>query len=183
MNEHFLNLLQQRVAESAVGTSALRNQGAKGVIAAAREFLKKLDLSDFVVTTEDGFLDILNSHTNSMLKHLPPNGRNWGAAGKGLNLFLRDVLYHRYLSKRCEFERIEEWMEVPLDSFVAKGLREDHTGEPLPPWPRLKRLGPDTSALYQKAAYDVGKSVHLSRVHLDVLYWRGIGRVKGFPTN
>jgi hypothetical protein len=183
MNDKLLDLLRQRTVEGAVGTSALRNQGAPGVIDAARKFLKKLDLSLFV-TTEEGFLDILNSSTKSMQKQFPPNAKHWGAARKGLNLFLRDILYNRYLSESFEFERIEKWMEVPLDSFVAKGILEDYAGEqPLPPWPGLKRLTPKISALYQKAAYDLGESVHLSRVHLDAFYWRELGHVKDFSTS
>ncbi len=114
-----------------------------------------------------------------MLQHFPPNAKKrWGAARKGLNLFLRDILYNRYLPELIDFERIEKWMEVPLDSFVAKGIREDYTRELLPPWRGLKGLTPQTNALYQKAAYDLGKSFHLSRVHLDVVYWREIGHVK-----
>ena len=181
MNDRLMNLLQQRIAEGAVGASALRNQGAKGVIAAAREFLKKLDLADFSVTSQDGFLDVLNFHTSSMQKHLPPNARHWGAARKGLNLFLRDVLYNRYLSERFEFKRIEKWMEVPLDRFAAKGILQDYTKdytvESLPSWPGLKHLTPEMSRVYQKAAYDLATSKHLSRVHLDILYWRGLGQL------
>jgi hypothetical protein len=74
-------------------------------------------------------------------------------------------------------------MEVPLDRFVAEGILGDHKGEPLPTWPGIKYLTPEISTLYQKAAYAIGKPIHLSRVHLDVLYWRGIGQVKGLSSN
>jgi hypothetical protein len=31
--------------------------------------------------------------TESLIDHLPPKGRPWGAARKAINLFLRDALY------------------------------------------------------------------------------------------
>jgi len=182
MNDDLMNLLQQRVAEGAVGASALRNQGAKGVIASARKFLKKLDLADFSVTSQDSFLDVLNFHTGSMQKQLPPNARHWGAARKGINLFLRDVFYNRYLSERFEFRRIEKWMEVPLDRFTAEGIIKDYTVDPLPSWPGLKHLTHEMSEVYQNAAFDLAKSVHSFRVHLDILYWRGLGQVTDLST-
>lgn len=172
-----MNLLQKRVAEGAVGATALRNQGAKGVIAAAREFLKNLDLSRFLVESEDRFMDVLDSSTRSMQKYLPPDARHWGAARKGLNLFLRDVLYNRYLSERFGFKRIEKWMEVPLDRFAAQGIMRDYSVASLPAWPGLKHLTPEISKAYQKAALALAASRHLSRVHLDILYWRGLGHL------
>ena len=43
----FYGTMQRSVAVTAIGPSSLRNQGASGVIDAAREFLAKLDLSGF----------------------------------------------------------------------------------------------------------------------------------------
>ena len=47
LQARFLDILRFRVAEIAVGASALRNQGAPGVVSAARTFLKSLDLAFF----------------------------------------------------------------------------------------------------------------------------------------
>jgi hypothetical protein len=177
MKDDLMTFLLQRIAEGAVGPSALRNQGAKGVITAARGFLKSLDLADFSATSQDRFLDILNSHTSGMQRHLPPRARHWGAARKVLNLFLRDVLYNRYLCDRFHFDRIEKWMEVPLDRLAAEGIRRDYKANSLPRWPGLKHLSPEVSAVYQTAAFDLASSVQICRVHLDILYWRGLGQV------
>ena len=166
------------MAEGAAATSALRNQGAKGVIDKARQFLKGLDLYEFAnCTTEDQFSTVLNEKTKALQKSFPRGAKkNWGAARKVLNLFLRDILYNQYLSRHFGFRRLEIWLEVPLDSFAAKGIWSDYKPQTLPRWKSIKSLTYEDSQDYQKAAAAIASSCGFARVHLDILYWRDIGQ-------
>src|SRR5438093_9975989 len=53
-------LMHERIAELAIGISTLRNQGAPGVVSAAREFLKQLDLAAFRGGSRERFEARLN---------------------------------------------------------------------------------------------------------------------------
>ncbi len=122
MNEiEFMKTMQEKVAVSAVGPSALRGQG-KGVLGATQRILKEIDLLKLPVGTQEDFYIWLDEQTNAILDAMPIHNNPWGAARKALNLFLRDALYNRYLCKRYCIDRVEEWLEIPLDSVVAKGL-------------------------------------------------------------
>jgi hypothetical protein len=109
------------------------------------------------------------------MNSFPSGAQHWGAARKALNLFLRDVLYNHYLSQHFRFRRIEKWLEVPLDSYTAKGIREKYGSKKLPPWKGIKYLTPEVSQAYQDAATKLASDSKFARVHLDVLYWRGVG--------
>ena len=165
-----LPLIEKRLAETAVGASALRSQGAKGVIAAAREHLRSLNLKDF--TDADTFRQRLDVETDGMLARFPDGCNSWGGARKALNLFLRDVLYNRYTAAAYDFNAVEPLMEVPLDHDVAQRLRKEPEGVDLPGWPRLIRLTPSVSDEYQDVALAVAERCGLCRVHIDLLYWR-----------
>jgi len=182
MKADLIELLCKRVAENAAGTTALRNQGAPGVIKAAKNYLKALDLSDFSASSEKIFYMALDKHTDAMTKRFPLNARNWGAARKCLNLFLRDVAYNYYLAQHYGFRRLEEWLEVPMDSYVANGIRHDirkilcsDPSECLPKWPGIKHLKPEENHAYQVSASLIAKSLGYARVHLDIRYWRNLG--------
>jgi hypothetical protein len=107
-----------------------------------------------------------------MVKKLPVGGQHWGSARKYLNIFLRDVAYNKYLYRAYKLSAIGPWLEVPLDSHVAGGLREEQGGAVLPRWTTVIGLDATTSATYQKFAFQVAKSKGFDRVHLDLLYWR-----------
>lgn len=168
----FLRTMQNRIAETAVGPSALRNQGAPGVVGVARNFFKELDLGRFAVASERVFIQRLNAATANLCKRFPRGARNWGAARKALNLFLRDALYNTFLSKHYHLGRLEAWLEIPLDRDVAAGLYSDSHGDRLPKWIGFKHLKPEVSKIYQQAAKLVAKKQHIERVHLDLTYWR-----------
>jgi hypothetical protein len=176
MNKQFIKFLQYRTAEVAIGPSTLRNQGNKGVVAAARNYLKTIDLFKFSVTTERRFKSVLDTHTNKLKISFPKGARHWGTARKALNLFLRDVLYNRYLSRHFGFRQIENLLEIPLDKDAAKGIRKCYKTKKLPSWEGIKDLTPQTSKAYQDAATCIASACKIGRVHLDVLYWRGVGR-------
>ena len=103
--------------------------GPKGTIEVARQYLASLDLQRFSVKTEREFRVVLNRTTRAYLTKLPAEGRHWGAARKFLNIFLRGVVYDRFLCEEYDLYRIEPWLEVPLDSHVAKGLKAESGGD------------------------------------------------------
>jgi len=181
MKKELIELLQYRTAEGAIGPSALRNQGKSGVLAAARRFLRAIDLFRFSVNTECEFKSILDEHTNDLMVTFPKGARHWGTARKALNLYLRDVLYNRYLSRHFGFRKVEKWLEVPLDSYVAKAIRKGFGIKDLPPWKGIKYLTPESSQAYQEAARRLASKGGFARVHLDVLFWRGVGQDRELP--
>jgi hypothetical protein len=179
MNEELINLLKHRIAEGAIGPSALRNQGDSGVLSSARRFLKSMDLFDFSVNSERKFKTVLDGHTNRLKRSFPKEARHWGAARKALNLFLRDVLYNRYVSRYYGFRGVEKWLEIPLDSYTAKAIRKRYGAKNLPAWKGIKHLEPEVSQVYQDAANRLASGHGFGRVHLDILYWREVGIATG----
>ena len=89
-----------------------------------------------------------------------------------MNLFLRSCLYNHYLRKAYGLSAIESWLEIPLDSVVAKALRREATSGELPPWPGLKHLTPEAHARFQSYADKSAKHRGLpARVLLDNYLW------------
>lgn len=176
MRKHFsfIRRLQARTALLAIGRSTLRNQGAPGVVAAAREYLSSINLGEFSVTTRSAFETVLEKHTQRLMKRFPREARkNWGAARKSLNIFLRDVVYNRHLCTHHGLSRLEAWLELPLDSNTYDGLVEDSPWhQEIQSWPGLKALDPSVSAELQAVAAGIAKRLNKDRVHLDVWYWR-----------
>ncbi|GAA5524829.1 hypothetical protein Maes01_01388 [Microbulbifer aestuariivivens] len=173
VNNKYLKLLQERTGYLAIGRSTLRNQGASGVIDVARVYLQKMNLKALGdVSSEVDFQRFLNRHTKALANKFPNGAKgNWGAARKALNIFLRDCLYNHYLRGWLEIKHVEEWLEVPLDGDVARNLYEMYSDE-LPKWTSIKSLTPDVSFKYQMAASKVSIKEEVSRIHLDVKYWR-----------
>ncbi len=166
-------LFQVRVAEGAIGPSAMRNQGNRRVVHCARRYLAGVDLTSFVVHREAAFRRKLDWHTEHLRQRLPPRAKHWGTARKALNLFLRDVLYHRYLCDAFRFDRVEAWLEVPLDRYIARGIRRSYLGI-LPPWRGIIHLRPDESAEFQRAARRIAEAAEIAPIHLDVFWWRDV---------
>lgn len=169
-----IDRLQVRAAMLAIGRSTLRSQGAPGMVDHARKFLRKVDLRVFSVSKSVEFRLVLDTHTSSLANSFPGDGGgNWGAARKSLNIFLRDVVYCRPLCKHFGLAKIEPWLEVPIDSNVYSGLCSDASNSSeIPRWPGVKGLSPEVSDELQKIAKSIAKSFGVSRVHLDVRYWR-----------
>ena len=166
----FLKTMQQRTAVAAIGPSALRGQG-KGVIRATREFLGKIKLGRIPDSSPEAFRRWLDRQTDSLLDVLPIRNRPWGAARKGINLFLRDVLYNRYLCRHYRLRHLEQMLEIPLDRAVAKGLRAEAGETWLPPWPGLKHLTPAASDVFQGCAARQAKAKGIDKAHLDMYLW------------
>ena len=113
----------------------------------------------------------LDRQTDALLDALPIDGRPWGAARKAINLFLRDVLYNQYLSRRFAFGKLESWLEVPLDSAVARGLEAEAERGALARWPGLKHLDENPSQEFQRFASAHAHTLGIERVHLDMYLW------------
>ena len=166
----FINTLQRKVALTAVGPSALRGQG-KGVLHAAQDFLADISLARVPKSSVKRFQLWLDRQTELLLDIFPIKNRPWGAARKAINLFLRDALYNQYLSEQFKLQSIESWLEVPLDSAVAKGLKLQGNRGELPQWPGLKNLEPDISEGFQVFASKQASLKGIARVHLDMYLW------------
>jgi hypothetical protein len=176
MENDFIGTIRKKTVISAIGVSALRNQGP-GVLGKAQKFCEDMDLSIYSkAENEQEFQSYLDKNTEKMLDLFaaapdPIPNRPWGTARKALNLFLRDALYNKYLSREYELEKIEKFLEIPLDSVVAIGLNEAAKGQ-LPKWTKLKLLEKNISNKYQKFAKDWAKEKDLpARIHLDALLW------------
>ncbi|MCX7256979.1 MAG: hypothetical protein NTZ64_09635 [Polaromonas sp.] len=168
----FIEQLQKRTAEATISAQALRNQGAPGVVKVARDTLAVLNLWMFSRATRTMFCQRIDQTTNSMLGQFPPNAQSWGAARKALNLFLRDALYNRDLCTYYELDRIRSWLEVPLDRDVGTALGKEPEGSKLPTWQQIKKLNAAQSQDYQCVASAVAARKRMSRVDLDIYYWR-----------
>jgi hypothetical protein len=165
-------LLVTRTASLAVGNSTVRNQGAPGVVSAARSALNRVDLIKIRHANNGEFRTILDEQTEFVRRKLPSGARHWGTARKCLNIFLRDVLYNHYLCQHFGFSRLEKFLEIPLDSDVARGLLSEPEGANLPKWRTIKSLDRTTSDQYQAAAARIAKRWQTHAVHLDVIFWR-----------
>ena len=170
MPASFISTMQRRVATVAIGPSTLRGQG-KGVIQATQDFLARLSLARIPASGEARFRVWLDRQTESLLDALPIKNRPWGAARKAINIFLRDALYNRYLAHRFGLRKLEPWLEIPLDSAVAKGLKRLAGRGVLPPWPGLKHLRKDISDEYQAVAFEMASRKGMAKVHLDMYLW------------
>lgn len=173
MNTKFLKLLERKNARTTVGPSAARGMGPKGTIASVCAFLEGYDLRKIKTRSEKAFQLKLDTATNDLMRSLPLGARHWGSARKFFNLFLRGALYDKYICNKYGLDRLEPWLELPLDSHVAKGLKEEREGRTLPKWQTVIGLSPETSLAFQLVASEVAKRENTHRIHLDLLYWRG----------
>lgn len=167
MRAELRKLHQRRIAQVAIGASALRGQG-KGSIRAARDFAQTIELRGFAKASNSRrFIQLLDRETRKLQRRLP--NQAWGTARKALNLFLRDVVYSRQLCT-SGLKRIEPWLEVPLDRQVA---REIWTKNPhLSRWTGVKNLRKRDSIAYQSAAAVMANDEGMLRVELDLKWWR-----------
>ena len=180
-DDEFYRDMQRYIAVTTVGPSTLRNQGSKGVIQAAQRFLANMDIEPFRGRNESLFLDVLDRKTEDLKKSLPDGARNWGAARKALNLFLRDICYNRFIAEKHGLSCAEDWMEIPLDSLVASSLKRKGKRGELPRWPGLNGLTPEISAKFQAFARQVALQQGISRVHLDMRLWTEERKRNGEP--
>jgi hypothetical protein len=177
--DKFLKKIHRRVAQTSVGSSAIRNQGASGLIRTSRDYFENnIDLRVFrEQLTTDKYKDYLDILTTDLKCRFEKGGQSWGAARKGLNLFFRDVVYNKYLADFLEIptdynENLETLrnLEVPLDRDVATGLKKSFND--LPKWKTIKELTETQSKLFQDKALIRADTKGIARIHLDLEFWR-----------
>lgn len=170
MQNDFIKTVQQFTAVSAMGPSALRNQGT-GILSVAQEYCSGIDLSLCHSMKVGEYLHFLDWHTEKLLDLFGHKLRPWGVARKALNLFFRDALYNKYLCQEFYLEKIETFLEIPLDSVVTKELRRRDENHILPLWTGLKFLTNHNSDLFQQFALSEAEKMNESRIHLDMYIW------------
>jgi hypothetical protein len=176
----FIESVRNRLINISVGASALRNQGASGIVEKSRSYFRNnIELSRFFdklpKKTFDKYLD---EHTNLLLLDYPKKGKSWGAARKALNLYFRELVYNKFI---CDYYRVPKAkkkyhdfilnLEVPLDKDVAMGIKKNSLDSTLK-WIGIRNLDKETSSLFQEAAEIIAKQQGIARVHLDLNYWR-----------
>jgi len=171
MRNDFLKTVQGFIAVVAMGPSSLRNQGL-GVLKKAQDFCSKLNLQNYSNLNEGQFKNQLDLDTLKLIKALQLKNKPWGTARKALNLFLRESLYNKYLSKEYSLDKIEKFLEIPLDQVVSHALTKLETKGQLPKWRSLKSLDKEESGKFQEFAQELAeKEYHIARVHLDIYLW------------
>ena len=171
-SERLLRLVQRYVANVAIGSSTLRNQGAKGAIEAARDFLAEVDLSVLQRTQPPGYAAWLDEQTEELRQELPPGARRWGTARKAINVFMVQASLNRMLAGTYGLVELAEAMEVPIDSQVSKALRALAGRGRLPTWPGVSRLTPAVNRRYQDFASQTASARGFPRPYLDMEFWR-----------
>ena len=171
MNQQdFLTIQQKRIARIATVPSVARNQGAPGVLGSARHYLETVDCGRLATSSGQNYLAALDAVTDELMAVLPKGGRSWGIARKIVNIFIREALYNTYLTNHHRLGTSERFMEVPLDSFSARGIKS-HCPRRLPVWPGIKGLQRSLSDLLQQHAAEIGEVKEIARIHLDALWW------------
>jgi len=173
--QDFIRAIQSRTARVAVSASSVRGAGGKGVVRAARNFLRQLDLSRFSVDDASRYAAELDRATNELRSALPRGAQHWGVARKVLNIFLRDCFYTSYLVSKYRLHRSESFMELPLDSITAKQLKSTVGRGALPSWCGVKHVTPEINARFQNAAAIEAGKQRTTRLHLDAVWW-SVGR-------
>ncbi len=163
--------IQNKVAVSAVGASALRGLRTEGVVAHAQRYLATMRLRRFSTSKAADFRSRLDEETLQLQRALPSGARFCGVARKALNLFLRDAAYNAFLRAHFGLAAADDWYEVPPDAVVAKGLQRYDRDHRLPAWRGVKHLTPAASAKYQRLAGTVACEEGIARVHLDTFLW------------
>lgn len=165
--------VQKRVVYSSIGSSTLRNQGEKGVSEAAQKFLIEVNLAEFKdIENLTDYLKMLDNLTNDLSEKFPGRAKgNWGAARKALNVFMEDAFYNKFLDAEYDLDKLGPFLEVPIDSYVAKRLKKGSINK-TPAWRGIKNLTPADNMKWQEIALEVAKKPGILRIYLDLEYWR-----------
>ena len=194
-----LYLLKRMLINSSVGTSAVRMQG-NGIAEPIRQkLIKELFFEDLFTAIKnedpkifDLYLEQLTNKFDDLLGE-SKNGKEpgvvrWGTARKCINLVLRSTVYNGYIwnhygLSNLDFEEngIMNKLEIPLDSHVVKGIKEDakkySLGFETKKYSTFSIIGLNAtdkteSAYYQSMASKIAKSRKVCRIDLDLYYWR-----------
>ena len=165
MRRDFLAAMQRLVAVGALPASALRGQRTPGLTRGLRRALSELDLRLLSQTTEARFRAALDD-ANRRLSRTRGARCEWGVARKALNLFMRSALYNHHLREAYRLQRIEAFLEIPLDAIVARHIRGIVPSAGLPYWKSMRALTPELSDRYQAVASELAKARGVARVPL-----------------
>lgn len=167
-----LRKMQHYISNIGIAGSSLRNQGACGVVNAARKFLAEIDLSCLSNLDPFGFPSWLDDTTEKLLREFPEKAQKWGAARKAINIFTTQAFLNGELSAAFSLSRLGDLMETPLDSVAAKKLRTLPGGDKLPLWQGVGRLTPEINRRYQEFALEVAQAEGIPRGCLDLILWQ-----------
>jgi hypothetical protein len=170
-DREFIHTIQSRAARIAVGPSAVRGRGHKGVSKAARDYLRTVRLARFGTIKKKSFLRALDDETEGLRLALPKKAQKWGLARKILNIFLRDCAYTSYLADEFNLLGAERYFEIPLDSITAGALKKSAGRGKLPRWPGVVNVTQEISSIFQNAAQNEADQFGVARLHLDALWW------------
>ncbi|MBB1286930.1 hypothetical protein HRH25_21285 [Flavisolibacter sp. BT320] len=190
-------LLKITLINFSIGTSAVRNQG-NGIAEPIREKLRQkfsfpVFFKNLKHKNDTNFERYLDSLTEKLVglegvsnNENPPGVVQWGTARKCINLLFRSVVYNGFMWSEFEIKvadfksgRLMDRLEVPLDSYTAKGIKRDSMrfrrigfNNDLYPSFSIIGLGKVESAYYQEKALLVAQKKNICRVDLDLRYWR-----------
>lgn len=181
-HQNFFNHQKLRIAKVAISTSAFRNQGSKGMIRAARQFIVRfISLDDFASSLKNNTYNAyLDKCTAKFHRSLIPFGCKWGTARKGLNIYFRDILYNSYFYEELSLHfKYGAQLEIPLDSKTMKKILEHFDQIELsdefkrPRLSAIVNLDKTNTKLFQNAATEIAKRKYrgYSRVDLDMEFW------------
>jgi len=170
MKDKLVHQMQSYVAETCIGASSIRKQGGSGLIQAARDYFKSLDLA--AIPKEKGrFNTWLDEHTERLLLNFPDGTRKFGTARKALNLFLRSATYNCCLNQAFRLDAVLAVLEVPVDRYTAKHLLH-HDPTIAKKWVGLKTVTKEEHSKYQAVASALATQWEIYRVDLDVFFFR-----------
>jgi len=168
--------VKRRVANTSIGASTLRGQGGSGLVETAREFLlEKIDLERLSEMPSSQFSRWLDEKTESLMREFQRKcgvENNWGAARKAINIFLENAFYDRFLAAEYDLDKLEDILEIPLDSNVVSKLCDQSNKFKKFKQFKIKTLKPDDSRELQERAKEIAKHERTSRIYLDLKYWR-----------
>lgn len=173
MSQELIGWMQKRAANGAVGPSTIRGMAPAGTAKTIKDYLRGVSINSLRSNSEANFIKKLDAVTEELLTILPFDAKHWGMARKCINIFLRNCLYNRYLCNYYKLQHMEEWLEIPLDSHVGKGLIAYCQNVELPDWETVISLSRDHSRQYQQAALSLAKEKGVARIHLDDWLHRG----------
>lgn len=159
------------IAKRAITPSPLRNQYPKGGLAKIRKYLSDSSLkSEFLSSynLKNEYEIFLNRHTDNLVNLFPKGQFKWGSARKALNIYLRDLALQFIVNNKPMDESLK-FMEIPLDSYVAKGLKSLNNS--LPKFTSIKNTKPEDYFVYQTYASELAKYNKTSRIHLDLSFY------------
>jgi hypothetical protein len=186
MKDKSLMQITNFIAETSIGSSTIRNMGPAGNIQLVRNFLKVISIQDFLIAAhfEPTYKKWLNKQTSKLIKETNFRGDGFGPARKCINIYLRNIIYNSLVCAHFglipysrEFNNVLSHLEIPIDSFSAKGIMKDakkvHNCPPLPgSWKTIMILSSEQNEHFQIAAKIIADSKQTARVNLDFLYFR-----------